>query len=75
MSNTKIHESREKMQEIKKEEKLKGRDNGNLTLIKVYQWNPVNADTKGTCHSVRIIRVSVFSGASDKTSGTHILSI
>ena len=25
------------------------------------QWNPINADTKGTCRSVRIIRVSVLS--------------
>ena len=39
------------------------------------QWNPVNMDTKGTCHSVRIIRVSVLSGLSEKTSGTHVLSI
>ena len=30
------------------------------------QWNPVNMDTKGTCHSVRIIRVSVLSGLSLK---------
>ena len=35
------------------------------------QWNPVNTDTKGTCHSVRIIRVSVLSGLSEKTSGTQ----
>ena len=27
-------------------------------------WNPVNTDTKGTCHSVRVIRVSVLSGLS-----------
>ena len=26
------------------------------------QWNPVNTDTKGTCHSVRITRVSVLGG-------------
>ena len=39
------------------------------------QWNPVNTDTKGTDHSVRIIRVSVLSGLSEKMSGTHILSI
>ena len=39
------------------------------------QWNPVNTDTKRTCHSVRIIRVSVLSGLSEKTSGTHVLSI
>ena len=38
------------------------------------QWNPVYADTKGTCHSVRIIRVSVLSGLSEKTSGTYVLS-
>ena len=39
------------------------------------KWNPVNTDTKGTCHSVRIIRVSVLSGLSEKTSGTHALLI
>ena len=39
------------------------------------QWNSVNTDTKGTCHSVCIIRVSVLSGLSEKTSGTHVLSI
>ena len=39
------------------------------------QWNQVNTDTKGTCHSVRIIRVSVLSGLSEKTAGTHVLSI
>ena len=39
------------------------------------QWKPVNTDTKGTCHSVRIIRVSVLSGLSEKTAGTHVLSI
>ena len=39
------------------------------------QWNPVSTDTKGTCHSVRIIRVSVLSGLSKKTSGKHVLSI
>ena len=42
---------------------------------KFIQWNPVNMDTKGTCHSVRIIRVSVLSGLSEKMSGTHVLSI
>ena len=26
------------------------------------QWNPVNTDTNGTCHSVRVNRVSVLSG-------------
>ena len=29
-------------------------------------------DTKGACHSVRIIRVSVLSRLSEKTSGTHV---
>ena len=24
------------------------------------KWNPVNTDTKGTCHNVRIIRVPVL---------------
>ena len=41
----------------------------------VIQWNPVNADTTETCHSVRIIRMSILSGLSEKTSGTHVLSI
>ena len=26
------------------------------------QWNPVNTDTNGTCHSLRVNRVSVLSG-------------
>ena len=39
------------------------------------QWKPGNTDTKGACHSVRIIRVSVLSGLSEKTSGAHVLSI
>ena len=26
------------------------------------QWNPVNTDTNGTCHSVRVNQVSVLSG-------------
>ena len=34
------------------------------------QRNSVNTDTKGTCHSVRIIWVSVLSGLSEKTSGS-----
>ena len=34
------------------------------------QWNPVNTDTKGTCHSVRIIRLSVLSGLSEKKNVT-----
>ena len=46
-----------------------------LYKIVLIQWNPVNTDTKGTCHSVCIIRVSVLSGLSEKTSGTHVLSI
>ena len=29
------------------------------------QWNPVNTYTNGTCHSVRIIGVSVLSGLSE----------
>ena len=32
------------------------------------QWNPVNADTKETFHSVRIARVSVLSGLWEKMS-------
>ena len=39
------------------------------------QWNPANTDTKGTCHSVRIICVLVLSGLSAKTSRTYVLSI
>ena len=27
---------------------------GFLQYVKCIQWNPVNTDTKGTCHSVRI---------------------
>ena len=45
------------------------------TIYNAPQCNPVNTDTKGTCHTVRIIRVSVLSGLSEKTSGTHVLSI
>ena len=49
---------------------------GNSQLQKLLiQWNPVNTDTKGTCHSVRIIWVSVLSGLSENTWGTHVLSI
>ena len=29
--------------------------------------NPVNRDTKGTCHTTRIIRVPVLSGLSEKS--------
>ena len=47
-----------------------------LTLFsrRYYYNDPVNTDTKRTCHSVRIIRVSVLSGLSEKTSGTHVSS-
>lgn len=41
----------------------------------VVQWNPFNTDTKWTCHNVRIIRVCVLRGFSEKMSGTHVLSI
>ena len=41
----------------------------------ILQWNLVNTDSKGTGHSVLIIRVSVLSGLSEKMSGTHVLSI
>ena len=41
----------------------------------ILQWNLVNTDTKGTGHSVLIIRVSVLSRLSEKMSGTHVLSI
>ena len=34
--------------------------------IMFLKWNPVNTDTKGICQSVRIIRVSVLSGLSEK---------
>ena len=37
-----------------------------IALGNQLQWNPVNTDTKGTCQSVRIIRVSVLSGLSEK---------
>ena len=43
-------------------------------ILDVTQWNPVNADIKGTCHSVRIIWVSVLTRLSEKTPGTHVLS-
>ena len=35
-------------------------------IPKTVRWNPVNTDTKGTCHTTRIIRVSVLSGLSEK---------
>ena len=35
----------------------------------------IRTPIEGTCHSVRIIRVSVISELSKKTSGTHVLSI
>ena len=34
-------------------------------------WNPVNTDTKGTYQSVRIIRVSVLNGLSEKDRDGH----
>ena len=38
-----------------------------ITLHVLYvQWNPVNTDTKGTCHFVCIIQVSVLGGLSEK---------
>ena len=43
-----------------------------ITLVKLVQWNPVNMDTKVTCHNVCIIRVSVLSGRSEKMSQTHV---
>ena len=42
-----------------------------LYCVDEIQWDPVNTDTKGTCHSVCIIWVSVLNGL----SGTHVLSI
>ena len=39
-----------------------------ITLVKLVQWNPVNMDTKVTCHNVCIIRVCVLSGRSEKMS-------
>ena len=47
-----------------KEEKVK--KSSGCTLSFYMQWNPVNTDTKGACYSVRIIRVSVLSGLSEK---------
>ena len=47
-------------------------------FVNKIQWNPVNKDTKGTCQSVRIIRVSALSGLTEKhrkMSRTHVLSI
>ena len=46
-----------------------------ITAGKRIKRNPVNTDTNGTCHSVRIIRVSVLSGLSEKTSGTRFIDI
>ena len=57
---------------------LQGSDDVPRALLinrQMLQWSPVNTDTKGTCNSVRIIRVSVLSGLSEKTLGTHVLSI
>ena len=34
--------------------------------VSYVQWNPVNTDTKGTCHFVCIIQVSVLGGLSEK---------
>ena len=39
------------------------------------QWNPVNTDTKGTHQSVRIIRVSVLSGLSEKVLDIRFIDI
>ena len=33
-----------------------------LIMFKHVQWNPVNMDTDGACHSVLIKRVSILSG-------------
>ena len=38
-------------------------------IINTIQWNPVNTDTKETCRSVGIIRVSVLIGLSEKRPG------
>ena len=35
-------------------------------IISYIQWNPVDTDTKGTCHGVRVIRMSLLSGLSKK---------
>ena len=37
-----------------------GRDNWHIKMH--IQWNYINTDTDGTCHSVRVNRVSVLSG-------------
>ena len=39
------------------------------------RWNPVSSDTKGECHSVHFIWVSVFSGLSGKMPRTRVLTI
>ena len=47
-----------------------------LGRIVCLTWGlPVNTDTKRSCHSVRIIRVSVLSRLSEKMSQTTVLSI
>ena len=35
-------------------------------LYAALQWNLINTDTKGTCHNVRFIRVSILSRLSGK---------
>ena len=47
-----------------------------LGRIVCLTWGlPVNTDTKRSCHSVRIIRMSVLSRLSEKMSQTTVLSI
>ena len=44
-----------------------------LWCFKMVQYNPVNTDnTKGTCHSFRILRFSVLSGLSENWLQTHV---
>ena len=39
------------------------------------RWNPVSSDTKGECHSVHFIWVSVLRGLSGKMPQTRVLTI
>ena len=43
-------------------------------ITNTVQWKPDNTDTKGTRQSVRIIRVSVLSGLSEKSPYKSFIS-
>ena len=68
--SSKITVTKEKERRKRKSEEIRkggeGKKSIGCTLSFYMQWNPVNTDTKGACYSVRIIRVSVLSGLSEK---------